>query len=360
MTESKLVFINNPESTQSGTETRQSIKQWSIDQDCSQPSNYNTSLKAKNKWKTWVKVFRVSRMTIYHFILTPAVHSFRYLLKFGTVSYYLGYNAMQDFFPTMTMKANPQCNDRHCRQQQDEYKVCFFHRLARLLLFSKMARWRLEQSWRWFVVQKREAERPKVEVVQVEEEVVHEDNDWGERHEMTRPADCVTLRFKLKSNFHSSPTKWLRPGIELVSEVTDTELQAATGAKPDLPEGITVAYTIPAEVRIQTVKSCCCCCWSFSVTISRDFTDCAPETERAVWGHGGGHGAEPGRPDGSDEEVVGSNCMTSCCLSAVAATLLLLQNKEKKSCRKCTELIGWITAAEEKNVFTVLPTAFLW
>ncbi|TNM96593.1 hypothetical protein fugu_016254 [Takifugu bimaculatus] len=107
----------------------------------------------------------------------------KYLLKFGTVSYYLGYNAMQDFFPTMAMKANPQCNDRHCREQQEEYK-------------------------------KREAERPKVEVVQEEEEVVHEDNDWG---------------------------------IELVSEVTDAELQAATGDRPDLPEGITVAYTIPEE-----------------------------------------------------------------------------------------------------------------
>lgn len=42
----------------------------------------------------------------------------------------------------------------------------------------------------------------------------------------------------------------LTAGIELVSEVTDTELQAATGARPDLPEGITVAYTIPAEVRM--------------------------------------------------------------------------------------------------------------
>ncbi|XP_051267343.1 ubiquitin-like modifier-activating enzyme 5 [Dicentrarchus labrax] len=108
----------------------------------------------------------------------------KYLLKFGTVSYYLGYNAMQDFFPTMAMKANPTCNDRHCRRQQEEYK-------------------------------KKEAERPKVEVVQEEEEaVVHEDNDWG---------------------------------IELVSEVTDAELQAASGTVPDLPEGITVAYTIPAE-----------------------------------------------------------------------------------------------------------------
>lgn len=107
----------------------------------------------------------------------------KYLLKFGTVSYYLGYNAMQDFFPTMAMKPNPQCNDRHCRRQQEEYK-------------------------------KKEAERPKVEVVQEEEEVVHEENEWG---------------------------------IELVSEVTDAELQAASGPVPDLPEGITVAFTIPSE-----------------------------------------------------------------------------------------------------------------
>lgn len=105
----------------------------------------------------------------------------KYLLKFGTVSYYLGYNAMQDFFPTMAMKANPQCSDSYCRRQQEEYK-------------------------------RKEAECPKEEVVQVEEEVVHEDNEWG---------------------------------IELVSEVTDVELQAASGVVPDLPEGITVAYTIP-------------------------------------------------------------------------------------------------------------------
>ncbi|XP_076826339.1 ubiquitin-like modifier-activating enzyme 5 isoform X1 [Brachyhypopomus gauderio] len=107
----------------------------------------------------------------------------KYLLGFGTVSYYLGYNAMQDFFPTMAMKANPQCSDAHCRRQQQEY-------------------------------QKKAAENPKQEVVEVEEEVVHEDNEWG---------------------------------IELVAEVTEEELQAASGPKPDLPEGITLAYTLPQE-----------------------------------------------------------------------------------------------------------------
>lgn len=106
----------------------------------------------------------------------------KYLLHFGSVSYYLGYNAMQDFFPTMALKPNPTCNDRYCRQQQEAYKL-------------------------------REASEPKPEVVVVEESpVVHEENNWG---------------------------------IELVSEVTEEELKEATGPVPELPEGITVAYTVP-------------------------------------------------------------------------------------------------------------------
>ncbi|XP_037380243.1 ubiquitin-like modifier-activating enzyme 5 [Talpa occidentalis] len=107
----------------------------------------------------------------------------KFLLNFGTVSFYLGYNAMQDFFPTMSMKPNPQCDDRNCRKQQEEYK-------------------------------KKVAALPKQEVVQEEEEIVHEDNEWG---------------------------------IELVSEVSEEELKNSSGPVPDLPEGITVAYTIPKK-----------------------------------------------------------------------------------------------------------------
>ncbi|XP_060104873.1 ubiquitin-like modifier-activating enzyme 5 [Heteronotia binoei] len=106
----------------------------------------------------------------------------KYLLNFGSVSFYLGYNAMQDFFPTMAMKPNPQCDDRNCRKQQEEYK-------------------------------KKVAASPKEDIfVEEEEVVVHEENDWG---------------------------------IELVSEVSEEELKAASGPTPDLPEGITLAYTIP-------------------------------------------------------------------------------------------------------------------
>ncbi|XP_048366754.1 ubiquitin-like modifier-activating enzyme 5 isoform X2 [Sphaerodactylus townsendi] len=106
----------------------------------------------------------------------------KYLLNFGSVSFYLGYNAMQDFFPTMTMKPNPQCDDRNCRKQQEEYK-------------------------------KKAAARPKEDIfVEEEEEIIHEENDWG---------------------------------IELVSEVSEEEMKAASGSALDLPEGIMPAYTIP-------------------------------------------------------------------------------------------------------------------
>lgn len=105
-------------------------------------------------------------------------------------------------------------------------------------------------------LQKKEAERPKVEVVQEEEEeVVHEDNEWGEQ-QTTIPANIVRsaivwhICHNILYRLLCVNTHICYAGIELVSEVTDAELQAAIGTVPDLPEGITVAYTIPAEVSI--------------------------------------------------------------------------------------------------------------
>uniref|UniRef100_A0A0K8SNF4 Ubiquitin-like modifier-activating enzyme 5 n=1 Tax=Lygus hesperus TaxID=30085 RepID=A0A0K8SNF4_LYGHE len=68
------------------------------------------------------------------------------LLKFGDVTPYLGYIALKDFFPTMTLKPNPTCDDPFCRQRQKEFQ----------------------------------ARPPKEAQKKVEEAaVVHEDNDWG-------------------------------------------------------------------------------------------------------------------------------------------------------------------------------------
>lgn len=49
-------------------------------------------------------------------------NSLKYLLEFGKVTPYLGYNALDDFFPTWSMKPNPDCNDRFCVERQKDYQ----------------------------------------------------------------------------------------------------------------------------------------------------------------------------------------------------------------------------------------------
>eukprot|EP01127_Copromyxa_protea_P001504 TRINITY_DN11485_c0_g1_i1.p1 TRINITY_DN11485_c0_g1~~TRINITY_DN11485_c0_g1_i1.p1 ORF type:complete len:393 (-),score=103.49 TRINITY_DN11485_c0_g1_i1:41-1219(-) len=72
----------------------------------------------------------------------------KHLLHFGEVSDFLGYNALQNFFPTYTMKPNPTCANGHCRKHFAEY-------------------------------QEKVKNQPKVEEKPKEEPVVHEDNEWG-------------------------------------------------------------------------------------------------------------------------------------------------------------------------------------
>ena len=47
----------------------------------------------------------------------------KYLLNFGTVQPFLGYNALSDFFPTYTMGPNPECVNINCVKRQAEYKA---------------------------------------------------------------------------------------------------------------------------------------------------------------------------------------------------------------------------------------------
>uniref|UniRef100_A0A5S6QDJ5 Ubiquitin-like modifier-activating enzyme 5 n=1 Tax=Trichuris muris TaxID=70415 RepID=A0A5S6QDJ5_TRIMR len=71
------------------------------------------------------------------------------LLGFGKVSYYLGYNSLEDYFPSYVMKPNRTCDDHHCRQRQKESMV-------------------------------RKASQPAAAVkAEPEEAVVQRDNPWG-------------------------------------------------------------------------------------------------------------------------------------------------------------------------------------
>lgn len=45
-------------------------------------------------------------------------NALKFLLKFGKVSDYVGYNALLDFFPTMSMKPNADCTESYCRGNQ--------------------------------------------------------------------------------------------------------------------------------------------------------------------------------------------------------------------------------------------------
>ncbi|KAG8381962.1 hypothetical protein BUALT_Bualt05G0027100 [Buddleja alternifolia] len=81
-------------------------------------------------------------------------NTLKYLLKFGTVTPYLGYNALKDFFPTMEMKPNPQCSNAACLERQKEYTL------------AKPAR--------------DAAARAKMEAEPLlEPEFLHEDNEWN-------------------------------------------------------------------------------------------------------------------------------------------------------------------------------------
>ena len=38
------------------------------------------------------------------------------------MSEYLGYNALLDFFPRMSLKPNPACEEGHCGERQKEFR----------------------------------------------------------------------------------------------------------------------------------------------------------------------------------------------------------------------------------------------
>jgi len=46
----------------------------------------------------------------------------KHLLHFGTVSNFLGYNALSDFFPSYPIAANPDCGSSWCKKRQQEWR----------------------------------------------------------------------------------------------------------------------------------------------------------------------------------------------------------------------------------------------
>ncbi|KAJ4814762.1 Ubiquitin-like modifier-activating enzyme 5 [Rhynchospora pubera] len=82
-------------------------------------------------------------------------NALKYMLKFGQVSPYLGYNSLKDFFPTMEMRPNPQCSNAVCVDRQKEY------------MKSKPARDAAAKA------------KIEAEASSLNEEPLHLDNEWN-------------------------------------------------------------------------------------------------------------------------------------------------------------------------------------
>ncbi|KAL1529456.1 hypothetical protein AB1Y20_000403 [Prymnesium parvum] len=50
-------------------------------------------------------------------------NALKYMLDFGQVSNYLGYIALKDHFPAMTLRPNPECSSAWCRKQQAAFQA---------------------------------------------------------------------------------------------------------------------------------------------------------------------------------------------------------------------------------------------
>lgn len=122
------------------------------------------------------------------------------LLNFGEVSWYLGYNALTDFFPKMKLKPNPTCDDPYCVQRQKEFNA-----------------------------------KPKVEKSHSEEikqEVVHADNEWG----ISLVDESIDVQEEKRHNIQL--TEGVKLAYDLPASVTDdipeTEVEESELSVEDL------------------------------------------------------------------------------------------------------------------------------
>lgn len=127
-------------------------------------------------------------------------NSLKYLLNFGEVTDYLGYNAMNDFFPKMSLKPNTTCEDRFCVQRQSEFNA-----------------------------------KPKVEkLIEVVEEdgPLHEDNEWG--IELVAEDIPESSDSKPCDNDKLKPTEGLRLAYEAPDLIVNTQENSITNVDDDV------------------------------------------------------------------------------------------------------------------------------
>lgn len=123
-------------------------------------------------------------------------NSLKYLLEFGKVTPYLGYNALDDFFPTWSMKPNPDCSDRFCVERQKEYQ--------KQVELDKL--------------------NPKAEVAEIVESIPSTENDYGiEIVETNQGDDEESLKVSKGLQFAYLKAKKAADEEEEVSAIDENE-----------------------------------------------------------------------------------------------------------------------------------------
>jgi ubiquitin-like modifier-activating enzyme 5 len=120
-------------------------------------------------------------------------NTLKYLLQFGEVSYYLGYNAMKNFFPSYRMNPNLECTSSWCQRRREEYEK---KRASEPVVVSEEA----------------PAEDPVV---------VHEDNLYGIVLEGSSDTPSVTA---VESNLAPQPASDLPEGLKFRYEKNDVKI----------------------------------------------------------------------------------------------------------------------------------------
>lgn len=133
------------------------------------------------------------------------MNTLKFLLHFGEVSHYVGYNALADFFPRHSIKPNPTCENVHCLKRQQEHQ-------------SKKA-----------------TETTDSNILAAKEEpIVHEDNEWG--IELVDESEPVMTADRNSSSVVAEGLKYAYEPVKKVVETRETgfsDREIAENAKND-------------------------------------------------------------------------------------------------------------------------------
>eukprot|EP01023_Acetabularia_acetabulum_P042544 TRINITY_DN4212_c0_g3_i1.p1 TRINITY_DN4212_c0_g3~~TRINITY_DN4212_c0_g3_i1.p1 ORF type:complete len:499 (+),score=105.31 TRINITY_DN4212_c0_g3_i1:70-1497(+) len=116
-------------------------------------------------------------------------NTLKYLLNFGNVTRYVGYNSLLDFFPTMEVKPNTDCGNQQCMECQKNYQVYI-------------------QSAEYL-----EKKKIEEEAKQKEEGPLHTDNEWGIEVAPAEADEASTNEEVGKTNSQKSGENSLPEGI---------------------------------------------------------------------------------------------------------------------------------------------------